>query len=43
MQLKCPRCKLEWEYTGKKKPKKEYPQYTACSRCKTSVKLEEMK
>jgi len=32
--------KHEWDYTGKKKPKKEYPQYVACPICRAGVKLE---
>jgi len=40
MKLKCKRCKKEWEYKGDIIPK-EYPQYTSCPRCKTSIKIQE--
>ncbi len=39
MELKCHRCKKEWDYNGKIVPK-EYPQYTSCPRCKTSIKIQ---
>jgi Zn finger protein HypA/HybF involved in hydrogenase expression len=42
MKLKCNRCKKEWEYKGKITPNKEYPQYTSCPRCKSSVKIEKV-
>ena len=41
MKLNCLRCKKEWEYKGKIKPVKDYPQYTSCPRCKTSIKIQE--
>jgi Zn finger protein HypA/HybF involved in hydrogenase expression len=41
MKLKCKKCKLEWEYTGKKKPAKTYSVFTSCPRCKSNVKLED--
>lgn len=43
MNLKCKRCKKEWEYTGDKKPNNNYPIFVACPVCKTSVKLEDTK
>jgi len=43
MKLKCSRCKKEWEYSGSIKPKEEYPQYTSCPRCKTSIKIQIIK
>ena len=45
MKLKCPRitCKNEWEYTGDKKPNKNFAVYVCCPICRTSVKLEEVK
>lgn len=42
MKLKCNRCKKEWEYKGNIIPK-EYPQYTSCPRCKTSIKIQNEK
>lgn len=39
MALKCKRCKLEWIYKGKKKVNANYPIYTSCPKCKTSVKI----
>jgi hypothetical protein len=36
--MKCNRCKYDWEYKGKKKPK-DYPTYTSCPRCKSLVKI----
>lgn len=39
MELKCLRCKKIWNYKGSIKPK-DYPQYTCCPRCKTSVKIQ---
>lgn len=39
MKLKCLRCKKEWDYNGEIKPTNNYPQYTSCPRCKTSVKI----
>lgn len=39
MKLHCKRCKKEWNYKGKKKVNKKYPQYTGCPRCKTLVKI----
>jgi len=42
MKVKCKRCGNEWDYTGKKiKLMKKYPQFVVCSKCNTSVKLEE--
>lgn len=43
MNLKCKRCEKEWDYDGDKKPNDDYPVYVACPRCRTSVKLEEVK
>lgn len=40
MELRCKRCKKEWEYKGKIKHIDDYPQYTSCPRCKSSVKVE---
>ena len=43
MKVKCQRCDNEWDYTGDKiKLIEKYPQYVACSKCKTSVKLKEI-
>ena len=39
LKLKCGRCKKEWEYSGEIIPE-DYPQYTSCPRCKTSVKIQ---
>jgi hypothetical protein len=39
MKLKCFRCKMVWEYNGKIVPM-DFPQYTSCPRCKTSVKIQ---
>jgi len=39
MEVKCKRCKLVWNYTGDKKPNKDYPVYIICPRCRTTVKL----
>ena len=36
--LKCNRCSKEWKYTGDKKPG-EYPVYTNCPKCHTSVEI----
>lgn len=41
MKLICKRCKKEWEYKGLIKPKEDYPQYTSCPRCKSSIKIQE--
>ena len=38
MKLMCKRCEREWDYSGEIKPK-NYPQYTSCPRCKTSIKI----
>lgn len=43
MKLKCHRCGYEWEYNGKKKVLKKFTPYVSCSRCRTSVKLQETK
>ncbi len=43
MKLKCKKCKYEWDYNGKVKPNKNYTPYASCPRCKTSVKVEEVK
>lgn len=43
MKLKCKRCKHEWEYTGKKKAHGKWPVIVKCTKCGTSVKLEEKK
>ena len=43
MILVCNKCKLEWDYQGKKVPVKEYVQFTTCPRCHTLVKLVEKK
>ena len=44
MKVKCHRCGKEWEYKGEKEElAKQYPQYISCSKCNTSVKLEEVK
>ena len=40
MKLKCKRCKKEWEYKGKKKLNKKFPQYINCPRCRYNVKME---
>ena len=39
MILKCKRCLKEWRYGGKIKPNENYPQYTSCPRCRTSIKI----
>ncbi|HUS48551.1 MAG TPA: hypothetical protein VMZ91_00155 [Candidatus Paceibacterota bacterium] len=39
MILTCGRCLKVWDYKGKLIPK-EYPQYTSCPRCKTSIKIQ---
>lgn len=44
MNVKCQRCGKEWDYQGEKiklMKKFSYPQYVACPRCHTSVKLKE--
>lgn len=41
MKLKCKRCDLDFDYTGKKKPNKNYPVWTSCPRCRTSVEVKE--
>lgn len=38
MKLNCKRCLKEWDYNGAITPK-DYPQYTSCPRCKTSVQI----
>jgi hypothetical protein len=40
IELICKRCKWKWDYKGKRKPNKKYPQYVVCPRCRTTVKLE---
>lgn len=37
MELRCQKCKREWNYKGEKK------YYTSCPDCKTSVKIKEKK
>jgi len=39
IKLRCKRCEKEWDYNGEITPK-EYPQYTSCPRCKTSIKIQ---
>jgi hypothetical protein len=39
MNLKCNRCKWEWEYQGDKTFNGKYPVYTSCPRCRSQVKL----
>lgn len=39
MKKECKRCKHKWEYTGNKKPLKEYPVYVTCPKCRTLVRL----
>ena len=43
MKYKCPTCKLEGNYKGKKIYVEEYNQYTSCSRCKTSIQIQKIK
>lgn len=43
MKLKCNKCKLGWDYKGKKKINPDYPIYTSCPRCYFKVKLKEWK
>ncbi len=40
LQCKRPTCKKKWNYTGKKRPNKNYPINVKCPQCNTSVKLE---
>lgn len=42
MELRCKRCGKVWNYQGDIKPNQEYPQYTSCPRCKTSIKVQEV-
>lgn len=39
MKLKCKRCKKEWNYDGKKKPCKDYPQYLTCPKCRANIRI----
>jgi len=41
MELTCKRCKREWKYTGSIRPVEDYPQYTSCPRCKSSIRVQE--
>jgi len=38
-ELKCKRCGKTWNYEGEKKPGIDYPIYTSCPTCKTSVQV----
>lgn len=40
MQIKCPKCKYEWQYTGDKEPNENYTVWIACPRCRSNIKLE---
>ena len=38
--LKCKRCGKTWNYEGDKIPQTDYPVYTSCPKCKTSVQIQ---
>ena len=38
-ELKCKRCGKTWIYEGDKTPQIDYPVYTSCPKCKTSVQV----
>lgn len=39
MDIKCHRCKHEWDYSGNKSPKSKYSVFVVCPNCRTSVNL----
>ena len=39
MEMKCQRCKHEWNYDGKIRRTANYNVYTNCPKCRTSVKI----
>lgn len=43
MKSKCHKCKHEWDYKGSRKPIKDINIYVTCPKCKTNVKLEELR
>ena len=39
VKLTCKNCARVWAYTGDKRGGQEYPVYTSCPRCKSSVRV----